>query len=145
MKGVSAMIAAVLLVMITIVTSMLVAGWLSSTTETQARTIRNNTNTQLQCQFADLYIKNATYNCGGNCTTGTQHTTTVTVVNSGKKTLSVDRLHVRNTSGFVTSLLFNETRTLNIGDALTIANTTRETCSGINNSIEIITLGSLNC
>jgi len=63
MKGVSSLLAAVLLVLITIVASVFLSGWLSTTSSTQAERIRNNTNTQLQCQFADMYIKNVTYSC----------------------------------------------------------------------------------
>lgn len=145
MKGISPLIAAVLLVAITVGISTLLASWLSTTSSDTATKLRNNTNVQLQCQYADIYVKNATYNCGGNCTTGTQHTSEITVVNSGKKTLSIDRFFLRNTSGDVTQLLLNETRTLNVGDALTVSNTTRATCSGINNSIELVTLSSMEC
>ena len=88
-KGISPLIAAVFLVIMTVVASTLLSGWLSSTASFQSSQIRNNTVTQLQCQYADIYIKNATYNCGLNCTTGTQHTTTVTVVNSGKKSINI--------------------------------------------------------
>ena len=139
------MIAAVLLVLITIVASVFLSGWLSSTSSTQAERIKNNTNTQLQCQYADMYIKNVTYSCGGNCTTGTQHTTTVTLVNSGKKSLSISSIYILNTTGVVTVLNLNETKTLSVSDALTITNTSRDTCSGINGSIEAVTVSSLNC
>ncbi|HLD38759.1 MAG TPA: archaellin/type IV pilin N-terminal domain-containing protein [archaeon] len=145
MKGVSSMIAAVLLVLITIVASVFLSGWLTSTSSAQAERIKNNTNTQLQCQFADMYIKNVTYSCGGNCTTGTQHTTTVTLVNSGKKSLSISSIYILNTTGVVTVLNLNETKTLSVSDALTITNTSRDTCSGINGSIEAVTVSSLNC
>ena len=145
MKGVSAMLASAILVLITVVATIYVSGWLSTLSSSTASEVRNNTNTQLQCQYADIYIKNATYNCGGNCTTGTQHTTTLTIVNSGKKTVSIDGMFLRNTTGYVTGLLFNETKLLNVGDALTISNTTRATCSGINNSIELITVTTLTC
>src|SRR3989338_2343251 len=145
MKGVSSMIAAVLLVLITIVASVFLSGWLTSTSSAQAERIKNNTNTQLQCQFADMYIKNVTYSCGGNFTTGTQHTTTVTLVNSGKKSLSISSIYILNTTGVVTVLNLNETKTLSVSDALTITNTSRDTCSGINGSIEAVTVSSLNC
>ncbi|MBI4174294.1 MAG: hypothetical protein HY517_01505 [Candidatus Aenigmarchaeota archaeon] len=145
MKGISPLIAAVFLVIMTVVASTLLSGWLSSTATFESGRIRNSTIIQLQCQYADLYIKNATYNCGLNCTTGTQHTTQVTVVNSGKKSINIDRLHIRNTTGIVTSLLLNETKTVSVGDALTITNTTRATCTGINNSIEVISVSSIEC
>lgn len=145
MKGVSVFLASTLLILMTIVASVFVSGWLSTTTSTQAETIRNQSSAKLQCQYADIYIKNATYSCGGNCTTGTQHTTTITIVNSGKKSVSADRLHIRNTTGIVTTLLFNETKALSVGDALTVSNTTRDSCSGINNSIELITVSSITC
>ena len=145
MKGVSSLLAAVLLVLITIVASVFLSGWLSTTSSTQAERIRNNTNTRLQCQFADMYIKNVTYSCGGNCTTGTQHTTTVNIVNSGKKSLSISSIYILNTTGVVTVLNLNETKTLRVSDSLTISNITRATCSGINNSIEAVTVSSLNC
>src|SRR3989338_7656270 len=101
MKGVSAMLASAILVLITVVATIYVSGWLSTLSSSTASEVRNNTNTQLQCQYADIYIKNATYNCGGNCTTGTQHTTTLTIVNSGKKTVSIDGMFLRNTTGYV--------------------------------------------
>lgn len=145
MKGISPLIAAVLLVVITVVASIFLSGWLSTTTSFQSRTIRNNTIAQLQCQYADLYIKNATYDCGLNCTTGTQHTTTVTVVNSGKRTVTIDRLYLRNASGIVTSLLLNESKTISVGNALTVTNTTRDTCTGINNTIELVEVNSMEC
>ena len=145
MKGISPLIASVLLVVITVVASTLLSSWLSTTTRTQTQAIQNSTQSQLQCQYADLYIKNATYACNNNCTTGTLHTTTVTVVNSGKKTLSFNTVYIRNTTGVITSLPLNETKTLNVGDALTVSNTTRATCTGINNSIELITVSSMNC
>lgn len=145
MKGVSPLIAAVLLVIITVVASTLLAGWLSTTSTSQAGRIRNNTITQLQCQYSDMYIKNATYSCGGNCTAGTQHTTTVTIVNSGKRTITIDRLHIRNTTGIVTLLNLNESKTITVGNALTVTNTTRDTCTGINNSIEFIEVSSIEC
>lgn len=144
-KGISPLIAAVFLVIMTVVASTLLSGWLSTTATFQSNRIRNNTIVQLQCQYADMYIKNATYNCGLNCTTGTQHTTTLTVVNSGKKTISIDRLHIRNTTGVVTSLLLNETKTISVGNALSITNTTRDTCTGINNSIELAEVSSIEC
>ena len=145
MKGVSSLIAAVLLVLITITASVFLSGWLSSTSSGEATRIRNNTNTQLQCQYADIYIKNVTYDCGGNCTTGTQHTTTVTVVNSGKKSVSINSIYAMNTTGVVTALNLNETKIISVSDALTVSNTTRATCSGINGSLELVTISSLSC
>jgi flagellin-like protein len=145
MKGVSPLIAAVMLIVITVAASILISGWLSTTTTAEAEKIRNQTNVQLQCQYADIYIKNATYDCDLNCTEGTQHSLTVTVVNSGKKTVTFDTAYVRNTTGVVTALVFNETKTLNVADALTVSNSTRATCSGINNTIESITINSITC
>ncbi|MBS3051488.1 MAG: hypothetical protein J4400_05055 [Candidatus Aenigmarchaeota archaeon] len=145
MKGISPLIAAVFLVIITVVASIFLSSWLSTTSTLQAGKIRNNTLTQLQCQYADIFIKNATYDCGLNCTTGTQHTTTLTVVNSGKRNINIDRLHIRNSTGFVTSLLLNETKTITVGNSLSITNTTRATCTGINNSIEVIEVSSIEC
>ncbi|HLC76956.1 MAG TPA: hypothetical protein VJH04_02010 [archaeon] len=145
MKGISPLIASVMLIVITVAVSTLLSGWLSTTTTSQTRNIQNTTQTHLQCQYADLYIKNATYTCNNNCTTGTQHTTSITVVNSGKKTLAIDSIYIRNTTGIVTLLSLNETKTLNVGDALVVSNTTRATCTGINRSIELITVSSLNC
>lgn len=144
-KGISPLIAAVFLVIITVVSSIFLSGWLSTTSTFQAGKIRNNTLTQLQCQYADLYIKNATYDCGLNCTTGTQHAASITVVNSGKKAITIDRLHIRNTTGIVTTLLLNETKSIGVGNAMTVSNTTRATCTGINNSIELIEVSSIEC
>ncbi len=144
MKGVSSLIASVMLVLITIVASMFISGWLTSTTTTQTSAIKNATYNQLQCQFADIYVKNATYNCNADCSGGIQHTASVTVVNSGKRAVSIDRIYLRNTTGSVTTLNLLPI-TLKVSDITEISNVSTGDCSGINNSIEFVSITTTNC
>ncbi len=145
MKGASVLMASVVLVLITVVASIFLSGWMSTTTTAQTDRIKNDTETQLKCQFADIYIKNATYNCNSDCAAGTAHTLSLTVVNSGKKGVLVNTMYIRNTTGHVTALLLNETKTLNVGDMLTVQNVTSTSCTGINNTIEVISMSTITC
>ncbi len=145
MKGASAIVASVMLVLIAVVASVFISGWLSNTTERETATIKNSTMEQIQCQYADIYIRSAAYDCGGNCSENNAHTTTVTVVNSGKRALSMDRIFIANTTGSVSELMLNETTTLDVGDTKILANVTSSSCDGINHTIEYIRASTITC
>src|SRR3989344_2847998 len=144
MKGSSALIASVMLVLIAIAASAFVSGWLTSTTEKETSTIRNSTKQQLECQYADLYVREATYNCSANCAAGITHTINVTVANAGKKAVSVDRVSVVNTTGSVTEFTITP-KTLDVGDTVPLDNVNTQSCSGINRTIEYLRVASTNC
>jgi len=144
-KGASDLIASVMLVLIAVAASVLVSGWLTSTTQKETSTIGNSTREQLECQYADMYVRSATYNCSGDCAQGTTHIVNVTIVNSGKKALSIDRIFIANTTGSVTEFMLPSVKTLQVGDTVFIDNTNTQSCSGINNSVEYLRVSSTNC
>jgi len=145
MKGLEPIVSAVIILMITVVAGVTVSGWLSTFSTQKAADIKNLTNEQLSCKFADIYIKNSTYNCNNDCSSGIAHTITATVVNSGKKLVNINKIVVQNTTGSIYSLNLNETKSLNIGDTITLVNITSASCSGINRTIDKIIISSLNC
>lgn len=145
MKGLEPVISAVLMLMIAIAAGVVVSGWVSTFSTEKAKNIRNYTQDQLACNFAGLYIKNATYNCSNSCAAGVQHTTLVTIVNSGKKQFSIDSIVLQNTTGSIYSLKLNVTKNLNIGETVTLTNVSLGSCSGINKTIDKIITSSINC
>lgn len=145
MKGISAFISVVLLVVIVVAVATIVSGWFSTLATSQTETIENTTKTRLSCQFADMYIINATYNCTGNCSAGNDHTLKVGIKNSGKRELKFDKLVVKNTTGDIFSYDLSSTNNLSIGNSVTLTNVSTTTCAGINNTIESVIASSTNC
>ncbi len=145
MKGSSVLMASVILVLITVVASIFLSGWMSTTTSAQTSRIRNNTETQLKCQFADIYIKNVTYDCNSDCASGVAHTLSLNIVNSGKKEVVISTIYVRNITGFVTAFRLNESKILNVGDVISVQNVTSSSCTGINNTIELVSVNTITC
>lgn len=142
-KGISPMLSAVLLIVIAVAASVVVSSWVSSISEEQASNIQNTTQTKLGCQFADMFIKNVTYNCNNDCSAGTAHNTTLFITNSGKKTLRINNIAIQNTTGSIFSLVTNED--IAVGDTIRVSNVSSETCNGINNSIEDVIVTSPTC
>lgn len=144
-KGISHFLSAALLVMMVVVISTIVAGWVNTLSRSQTATIRNTTTEQLNCQFADLYIRNATYNCSGNCSSGNNHNVTVSVTNNGKRAVNITTVVVRNDTGSTYSYDLGSVYTINTGTTVTVSNVSTTTCTGINNTIEFIEIVSVNC
>jgi len=145
MKGISAMVAAVMLIAISVALGTMVAGWFSDMATTQSEKLENTTTERLSCQFADMYIINTTYNCSGNCSAGNNHTLTINVKNSGRRLLTLNTVVVKNTTGVIYSYALNETKSLSVSNTMTLTNESRTTCVGINNTIESIIVNSMNC
>ncbi|HLD85329.1 MAG TPA: hypothetical protein VI968_02110 [archaeon] len=145
MKGLEPIVSAVMMLMIAIAAGAVVSGWVSTFSSEKAKNIRNYTQDQLSCNFAGLYIKNATYNCSNSCAAGVQHTTVVTVVNSGKKQIAIDSIVLQNATGSVYNLRINATQNINIGETVTIMNVSMGSCSGINKTIDKVIISSINC
>ena len=144
-KGVSNFLSAALLVLMVVVISTIVSGWLNTLSREETKKIQNTTSEQLGCQFADLFIKNTTYNCSGSCNAGTNHNITVAVSNNGKKAVNITTIVIRNTTGTTTSLDIGAVKTINVGEDLIVSNVSTATCTGINGSIDAITVSSVNC
>ena len=146
-RGISAYLAAVLLVLFTVVISTMVGAWLSSLSEKEAGEIRNTTKTKLSCQYAYLSISSALFNCSGNCAAGTSHNLTLQLRNSGSVSLNVDSIYVRNATGNMTTLSLNETKVLSAGSVITLENISVSDCTWFNSSarLEKITVNAMNC
>lgn len=144
MKGVSSLIASVMLVLITVVASVFISGWLTSTTARETNQIKNSTTTQLQCQFADIYIRNFTFDCGAGCAAGNAHTATATVVNSGKRSVSIEKIYLRNSTGNVFALDIAPV-TMKVSDVTELTNISYADCSGIRNAVEFVSVITTNC
>lgn len=91
MKGVSPLVAAVILIAISVSLSVVVSNWLSTYGAEASKQVRNTTQTQLQCQFANIRIKSAVYDCSSSCMTGVPYKMNATIENSGKLNLVVSR------------------------------------------------------
>lgn len=144
-KGVSLMLSAVLLVGLALGLGLITSDFVSKLSKERTQQLTNITKEKLNCQFANLYIRNASLDCNNNCASGTSHTFQVTVVNSGKKPVTIDNIYVRNTTGTLFAFYANGTKELNASEVLTIANTSTSSCADINRTIDRVIVSSLNC
>jgi len=143
-KGLHPILAFTMLVALTLAVASIISVWAFGFFKTQAGNIENNTEDQLICQNAALYIKNTNYDCAGNCAEGAIHNITVTVVNSGKVRFSIDRFSFTNNTGYIYKFDVNQT-SFSIGDVKNLFFSSNMSCYGINNSIQEVYLSSRNC
>lgn len=144
MKGVDPILAGVLMILLSIVIAVMISGWLSTTTQQTGTTIKNQTKEQLNCNFANFYIRNVTYNCSDNCSAGVSHNLTIELVNSGSIAIDVDEINIQNTTGSV--FIFNINRTtFSAGDIKYLTNVSTTACNGTNHTIEYVIVSSMAC
>ena len=145
MKGISPLLSSVLLIAIIVSSSLVISQWSSELSSSQATKIANQTNERLSCQFANLYVKNATLFCNNNCNFGTRHTINISVVNSGKRSVQIDSFALRNTTGNLTVFMLNETKIIQPDATIVATNVTFDNCSPFNRTIDRLVINSLNC
>jgi len=145
MKGISPLLSAVLLVSIVVGMSLIISQWSSALSKSQGSEITNKTQERLSCQFANLYVRNATLFCNNDCSAGTMHTVNVSIVNSGKRNVEISSFVLRNTTGNLTVFSLNETKSIQAGSSLTVTNVTYDNCAPFNNTVDRLIVSSLNC
>lgn len=143
--GISTLLSAVLIVAIGVTLTVIVSNWLTTNFRERSEDIRDTAKTKLDCQFADLYVRNVTYNCNSNCAAGTSHTMTITIVNSGKKAVSVRDVNFLNTSGALFTFELNGTKELNSTDVLTASNVSTTECNSLRNATDKVIVVSTTC
>ena len=99
MKGISPLIAAVLLIAFTVAIATLIAGWFSTLTRTTTASVTNKTDIAVDCAGAGITIDQVYVE------PGTTKTARATVRNTGLATLSLVSAQLFNTTGnnFTTS------------------------------------------
>jgi hypothetical protein len=138
------MFSAVIMTAIALSLAVMVGTWLYSFSQHQSTTVRNNTQTQLECQFANIFIRNASFDCGGDCAVGEEHNLSVVVVNSGKVSVPLGIVYVQNITGY--SFAFEtQGAQLGVGSVVTLRNQSTTGCGGINNTIDKIVVSSSAC
>jgi len=138
-KGLSPLIATTMLILVAIAISILVSSWMSSLSVTESRRLENRTAQLLACKRGGLTITSASYNCSNDCNVNVNHTITLRIRNTGEIRLGINKIYLVNRSGVFYTLMPNVT-SLDISDIKDAGNVSRELCSGINNSIEEITV-----
>jgi len=151
-KGISPLISATLLIAMSVTISLLVGGWASQFVRQKTQQISEKTTTQLDCSFANLYIKSFTFDCNSNCGAGTQHNVTVEVSNIGQKDISIEKIVILNTTGGILTLTLedsngNSPANLSSGDIKSLTNSSTLSCIGFNSStkIEKVYISDISC
>ncbi|MBI4896165.1 MAG: hypothetical protein HY832_01320 [Candidatus Aenigmarchaeota archaeon] len=136
-KGVDPLVGAVLLVVIAVSIGSILLSFSTGLAKKESSTLKGTFSTQLACQYAAYYIKNATVDCNSSCAAGIPHTITITAINSGKKSLNITTMYLINTTGSLFSLELNESKDLNVGEVLTVSNVTTDACTSYNSSTRL--------
>ena len=140
MKGLSPLIAAVLLVGIGMLAASLVFNWQSSIIGSVSGSLEKNTQEKFRCESSSLVIKNVSYNCNNLCLQNVDHILTVGLKNFGDTNLNIQRIQLVNSTGGIFSYSFNQS--ISIGQELTLTNTSRDSCFGINRTIDKVFVGT---
>ena len=117
MKGISPLIAAVLLIAFTVAIATLVMGWFSTLTRSTTTTVSNKTSESIACSNAQISIEDI-YITAGNTTTGSAR---VIVKNTGFKTIGIVSLQIYNTTGQNFSSGFSSVSTFTPGAIQTLS------------------------
>jgi len=125
-KGISPLIAAVLLIAFTVAIATLVMGWFSQLTRTTTTTVSNKTTEAVACSNAQVSIEDVYMRL--NATEGDAR---ILVKNSGFSTLGITSLQVYNTTGANFSTGFGAASSLAPGSIVTynLTNVSIPTCA----------------
>ncbi len=137
-KGISPLIAAVLLIAFTVAIATVIMGWMSTTTRTTTSNITGKTETAVGCSDAAVKIDHVYVTSGGSGA--------IVVVNTGFKDLTVNGTVYNNTgascTGTAVSLPAGATDEVTLASCPTISPSTFEearvwttTCGGVGDSI----------
>ncbi len=114
MKGISPLIAAVLLIAFTVAIATLIMGWFSTFTRTTTATITNSTTAAVSCSDARVSIRDVYIQTGGGGAVAN-----VIVENTGGSTVGLVSLQLINTTGNVFGTGFTAVGALNESQVLT--------------------------
>lgn len=82
MKGISPLIATVLLIAFTVAVAGLLSSWLMSFTKSSSEIVSRQSNTQLVCSYGGIALSNLKYSSSCNCMNGTiENTQTISLGN----------------------------------------------------------------
>jgi len=95
MKGISPLIAAVLLIAFTVAIATLIMGWFSTLTRTTTSAVSNKTTEAVACSNAQISISDVYITAGAGVTGSAR----VVVKNTGYTTLAVNSVQVYNVTG----------------------------------------------
>ncbi len=126
MKGISPLIAAVLLIAFTVSIATIVMGWFSTITRETTTTVSNKTTEAVSCSNAQISIEEV-YVTAGSLATGSAR---VVVKNTGFQTLGITSLQILNTTGHNFSSGFSAVSSFPSGgiQSFSITNVSVPTC-----------------
>ncbi len=135
MKAVSALIASVLLLAITLTIVFIISNWSTSFTAKQTGIIQGGSDTQIQCSSAGLAIDNVSYNC-------TSGKLMMEAYNSGTKDLYDLKMQVLLGNGSSYTLNAEPNATMYSGDTQIVYNSSINVTFSL---IDRVVLKSRNC
>lgn len=131
-KGVSPLIAAVLLIAFTLAIGGFMSTWLQQISKSQTETATKNSDAG--CSYLNINVNNATFNASGN------NRLLLTIENAGTRNAVVDKIRVTgaNLNTTTYSNPTNFTGTLNSGDEIIVALTINTTYIPVISGVRII-------
>ena len=129
-KGISPLIASVLLIAFTLSIGAFMSAWLQDVTKKQTQAAVDNS--KPECQFSALNIQNVTY-------TNSTNRLKIDIENTGTKSVAINTIRLIYSDDLSTQAVFNRT-TINAGDAYALIMYNTTTNNSIRSDIRILRL-----
>ncbi len=129
MKGLSPLIAGILVVVIAIIISFGIGTFLSSVARFSTTRVESQMEQRIRCTYANFYVEQASLDCELDCTRGINHTISVTVRNTGQVTLEITGVYLESELGKVAE--FTGAYNLSPGEVKTFQLATLDECASV--------------
>jgi|GEM_PF-3456547 len=129
MKGISPVIAVVLIVAMTVVITLTIGTFLTTTAQRSAGQVESQLKQRIECTYANFYIESGVIDCNLDCTRGVNHTAGVVLRNTGQVTLEIKGIYAETESGEVIN--FTGSYNLSPGEVANFTLSTREACTSL--------------
>jgi flagellin-like protein len=140
MKGISPIVATVVLIAIAVITAGMLAAWQSGWLGGWVESLRESSGRQLRCGNAEVVLENVSYNCNTRCDPNVNHVLNARIRNIGQVGLKIRNLYLVNQSGNRFEYFVNAS--LPVDGSLDFTNTSLADCFGINHSVSQIILST---
>jgi len=129
MKGMSPVIAVVLIVGMTVAITLTIGTFLATTAQRSAGEVESQLKQRIECTYANFYIESGIVDCNLDCTRGVNHTLSVVLRNTGQVTLQIKGVYAETETGEVIN--FTGSYELSPGEVANFTVSTQQACTSI--------------
>lgn len=126
MKGASELVAGAIMIVIAVTVSSVIGTFLMSSARQASTNITETAEQQVKCKYSDFMVRTASFDPGGDCTSGVNHTLQMTIKNTGKVKMNIGNVYVETSDGKLVNFAINQN--ISAGDTKTFYATSEAEC-----------------